>query len=247
MGKYICDWQSSSDLVAEQIMDYIHRENLQPGDILPKEKEFAEMFQVSPRVIREAVSRLRGKELLTAKQRLGTQVNKPDVFKVVQKMLPMTFLTGEEKQDLLTLRLVLEQGLPDLLFRNLNDSVIADLEATVHMEELGPSCWVGYPDYDYEFHKKVYEATQCHTLVDLHKLLWSLRKQRRDLPSSAPEIICPVEDAHQAPPVPEVDPVEDDQMVSHRDLLNAIIGRDAQAFRRLSPRHWEHFFLKNRS
>lgn len=246
MGKYICDWQSSSDLVAEQIMDYIHRENLQPGDILPKEKEFAEMFQVSPRVVREAVARLRGKELLTAKQRLGTQVNKPDVFKVVQKMLPMKFLTGEEKQGLLTLRLVLEQGLPDLLFRNLNDSVIAGLEATVRMEELGPSCWVGYPDYDYEFHKKVYEATQCHTLVALHELLWNLLKQRRDLPS-APETICPVEDAHQASSAPEVDPVEDGQKVSHCDLLNAIIRRDAQDFRQLSSHHWEHYFLKFRS
>ena len=149
-------------------------------------------------------------------------------------------------QDLLTLRLVLEHGLPDLLFRNLNDCVIAELEATVHMEELGPSCWVGYPDYDYEFHKKVYEATQCHTLVALHELLWNLLKQRRDLPS-APEIICPVEDAHQAPPDAEDGPVEDERQVSHRDLLNAIIRRDAQDFRQLSSRHWEHYFLKFRS
>lgn len=225
--KNSCNWKSLSDHVELLITDYIRENHLQPGDIMPKEEEFAAMFNVSRRVVREAISRLRATGLLVARRRLGTLVNKTDVFKVLQKTLATAFLTGGEKQDLLMLRFVLEQGLPDLLFRNLDDRVIAELEAIVRREEADPADREKYLQCDYLFHMKIYEATQCHTLLAFQGLLREFFASERDLP----------------PPVPEfARRFEDDRQVSHRDLLNAIIRRDAQAFRQLNSRHLERYF-----
>lgn len=225
--KESCNWQSLSDNVETLITNYIRDNNLKPGDIMPKEEELASMFNVSRRVVREAISRLRATGLLIAKRRLGTLVNKTDVFKVLQKTLSTAFLTGGEKQDLLTLRFVLEQGLPELLFRNLDEKIIAELDAIVKREEADPADREEYLRCDYLFHMKIYEATKCQTLLAFQGLLSEFFVSERNQP----------------PPVPEfANRFNDDSQISHRDLLNVIISRDVQAFRQLNSRHLERYF-----
>ena len=50
--KIIKATKTLTDQVEESLLEYIKKENLSPGDALPNEKEFVEIFEVGRNVVR---------------------------------------------------------------------------------------------------------------------------------------------------------------------------------------------------
>lgn len=64
-----------SDLVAQRLVQYIEENNLQPGDLLPTEKELAKCFDVGRTTVREGISKLKNAGLLQTVQGYGCVIN----------------------------------------------------------------------------------------------------------------------------------------------------------------------------
>ena len=64
-----------SEKVSQDILEYIARNGLQPGDRLPNEYELAGMLQVGRSSVREAVKLLVSRNVLVVRQGAGTFVS----------------------------------------------------------------------------------------------------------------------------------------------------------------------------
>lgn len=215
------NWRPLSEDVEILIMEYIHKKHLKPGDLLPTEEEFAAMFNVSRRVIRETISRLRSMGLLVSKKRLGTIVAKPSIFDVMGKMMTMSFWTDSEKDDFFLLRLIIELGLPDILIQNISDDDIAALEQIVEKEESAPADRALYLECDYHFHMRLYQSVGCRALSSLQGVLYIFFSDMEKQPLN---------------PMSE-NRFKDKGTITHRDILEAIKKRDAQKLRELIYAH----------
>jgi DNA-binding FadR family transcriptional regulator len=74
-----------SDIVAQKIVEYIKKENLGPGDKIPSEKQFSEIFGTGRTSIREGISRLSSIGLLHAQQGYGIVINEITVEKYFEQ------------------------------------------------------------------------------------------------------------------------------------------------------------------
>ncbi len=214
---------SLTDIAEEKIYNYLRDSDLKPGDSFHGEKELAEMLSISRPVIREALSRLRMIGLLESRKRRGIVIGKPTIFETLGKMLEPQFLSDDEQRDLFHLRLTIEQGLADALAENITRQDLDALEKIVAEEERAPADYALFLDCDRRFHLRIYQATRCDSLLSLQKLLlqfFSDPESRRK--AASPRF------AHR---------FEDEDQISHRDLLEAIRLRDPEVFQRAMRGH----------
>src|SRR5690606_10244020 len=110
---------------------------------------------VSRNVVREALSRLRMLGLIDSKKRRGMILTQPDVMKGLQRILHPNILDENTRKQLFELRLVLEVGLGDLLFKRktpehlrlLRQIVDRERKATTKIERI--RC-------EFDFHSTLY-------------------------------------------------------------------------------------------
>lgn len=86
-----------ADRVAAQLEALVVGQNLQPGDLLPPERELCELMGVSRTVIREAVRSLVAKGLLEVRQGHGTVVRAPDIRLAAQVLTHLLRGSGAER------------------------------------------------------------------------------------------------------------------------------------------------------
>src|SRR5690606_21066002 len=106
-----------ADQVEAQLHENIIKRAIKPGEPIPKEQELATALGVSRNVVREALSRLRMLGLIDSKKRRGMILTQPDVMKGLERIVHPSILDESTRKQLFELRLVLEVGLGDLLFK----------------------------------------------------------------------------------------------------------------------------------
>ena len=74
MNNSVLTTTTLADQVEARILEYIEKNNLVPGDMLPNELQFSEKLGVSRNVVREAMSRLRMLGLLQSRTKKGIQI-----------------------------------------------------------------------------------------------------------------------------------------------------------------------------
>lgn len=161
---------SMADQVEAQLHEYIIKRAIKPGDSIPKEQELADALGVSRNVVREALSRLRMLGLIDSKKKRGMILTQPDVMKGLQRILHPTILDENVRKQLFELRLVLEVGLGDLLFKRrtpeqllkLQSIVERERKATTHIERI--RC-------EFDFHSTLYEMAGNETLKRFQSIL----------------------------------------------------------------------------
>lgn len=75
-----------SDLVAERLVQYIEENNLQPGDVLPTEKELAKWFHIGRTSVREGISKLKSIGLLRTIQGYGCIINETSLSSFLESI-----------------------------------------------------------------------------------------------------------------------------------------------------------------
>lgn len=151
-----------ADVVELRLRDYFKKKSFKPGDALPKELELAEALGVSRNVVREALSRFRMLGMIESKKKRGMVLSSPDVLGAFERILDPLIITEETLKDLFELRLVLEMGLADILFINMTDKGLRDLEQIVDNEIKSPLEF--RIKNEIAFHGKLYEIAGNDTL-----------------------------------------------------------------------------------
>ncbi len=145
-----------ADKVEEQIIQYIKGNNLVPGDHLPNEMQFVEMFGISRNVVREALSRLRMLGLIQTRTKRGIVVTEPPLLNGFRKIIEPPLLSIKTIKEMMGMRIALEIGVAEFLFANINDAYILELEQIVSRQQA-----IGINNLSVEdeviFHTKIYE------------------------------------------------------------------------------------------
>ena len=159
------------DKVEIRLMEYISREDVKPGDPLPKELELSKTLGVSRTVIREALLRLRMLGLIKSRKHKGMVVTKPDVLSSFERVLKPQIVDEETLIDVFELRIVLEVGMAELLFARKTPKDISDLETIVAQESGMADKGIFEIEEELRFHGKLYEMSGNKTLKRFQEIL----------------------------------------------------------------------------
>lgn len=160
------------DKVELSLLEFFKENDLQPGDAIPKELEFADTLGVSRTVIREALLRLRTLGLIESKKHRGMILTEPDIIANFERILDPTLLGMDILKNLFELRLILEMGMADFIFERKTKADLEELEEIVESEEKAVADQVHFSlDREIAFHGKLYEISQNKTLLRFQKLL----------------------------------------------------------------------------
>jgi GntR family transcriptional repressor for pyruvate dehydrogenase complex len=148
-----------SSLIVEQIKSAIHAGSMKPGDKLPSEREFAEVFKASRVSIREALKRLETFGLLTVKVGRGVFVAQMDATHMSESLSALLRMRNGTLDDLTEGRLIFEPSIARLAAERITPEEILVLEDNVAAVEAGIRAGVSVYEKNIEFHSLIAQAT----------------------------------------------------------------------------------------
>jgi DNA-binding FadR family transcriptional regulator len=104
----------TTEIILEQIKEFMIRGHLNPGDKLPTEMELAEKFEVSRTSVREALSALSLTGVLEIRQGEGIYVKKSPSNAIIEPLSFIFLLEKDQLQNILEVRKALEIEAADL-------------------------------------------------------------------------------------------------------------------------------------
>ena len=205
------------DKIEKTLQDYLEKSNLQPGDPLPKETELAKSLGVSRTAIREALSRFKTLGIIESRKNRGMVISSPSLFVNMEKILMPKLLTEKTLKDIFELRLILEIGISEILFKRKTSESIKELEAIVDKEEHTVNM-AEFVKYEVDFHSTLYKISGNETLLEFQKMLIPIFNHVH-------------KEFHLGPAVPKK------EGVTHRDLLNTLRKGTPDSFRKKMISH----------
>jgi GntR family transcriptional regulator, transcriptional repressor for pyruvate dehydrogenase complex len=161
------------DKIERTLQEYFDKANLQPGDVLPKEIELAKALGVSRTALREALSRFKTLGIIESKKNKGMTLTFPDLFINMERVMSPKLLDDQTMRDIFELRLVLEIGICELLFKRKTSDNLDELKEIVEKEETSTSN-KEILKYDIEFHSMLYKISGNETMLRFQKLLYPI-------------------------------------------------------------------------
>ncbi|AHF14604.1 FadR/GntR family transcriptional regulator [Niabella soli] len=211
------------DRVEANIIDLLHHRKLKVGDSIPKEVDLATSLGVSRTVIREALMRLRIMGLIDTRKKKGAVITSPDLFSNLAKSLNPYVLSDDTLKEIFEIRLVLEIGMADLLFRRITEEDIKELKQIVKNEPSSTKSFMFNASYEIAFHGKLYAISQNETLKRFQNLL------------------LPVFDYVQKSSLVNQN-VSPKKFVSHKQLISILEKGTPEEFRNGMRSHLENHF-----
>ncbi|MDO5106573.1 FadR/GntR family transcriptional regulator [Capnocytophaga sp.] len=213
------------DRVEKRIADYIRKNDLKPGDSLPKEVELATWLGVSRTVVREAMLRMRTLGLVESKKHRGTVLKEPDFISNIQKTLDTKMLDESTLRDLFEFRLMFEIGMVDFVFARKTQAQVQELEALARRANYEyVNNYFSLKD-EFEFHSTLYKMADNQTLLRFQELLLPVFQYVHDL---------------QAKEIPFLK--ENKRLVTHIDLVEELKKGTPQSFREAMREHLNPHF-----
>jgi GntR family transcriptional regulator, transcriptional repressor for pyruvate dehydrogenase complex len=203
--------------VAEQLQSHIANQ-LKPGDMLPSERELAQMFGVSRSSIRDAIRRLETVGLLEPRQGIGTMVRDIGADAMVAHVAGVLPQKRKVINELLDVRMIIEPPLAARAAMHASAEQIAQLEAILNRQEEKVRRNELATEEDADFHNTIAQASDNSVLLKLALVLMdSLREVReRSL---------------------QVGGRQPKSLAAHRQILAAIQQGDPQAAEAAMRRH----------
>lgn len=212
------------DSVEMSLMEFISRDDVKPGDPVPREVDLSKTLGVSRTVIREALTRLRILGLIKSKKHKGMIVTKPDVLSGFEKVLIPGIMDENTLKDIFELRIVLEMGMAELLFARKTKDDIDELENILQMEKARPANHFEIEE-ELRFHGKLYQICGNDTLKRFQRILLPIFQF-----VNSSEIFEPV--------------VITKSYVSHKGLVQVLKYGTPEAFRSAMSKHLEPHFVR---
>jgi GntR family transcriptional regulator, transcriptional repressor for pyruvate dehydrogenase complex len=212
------------DQVEDKLLNYFKQKDIRPGDSIPGEQELAEALGVARSVLREALSRLRMLGLIETRTRRGMIFCEPHVLGGMKRVIDPRILGDEALFNILGFRVALEIGICSLVFQNLTDKHLAELEDIVTRGVVFDNNEYT-PVSEYEFHAKLYEITGNKTIMEFQ------------------EIIHPVSNFVKLKFKDFIEPVNKElalsgDVINHHDLLGFLKAGDKNGFQKALEKHF---------
>lgn len=160
-----------ADAVEKRIYEYLKRNNMKSGDLLPKENELAKELNVSRHILREGLSRLRMLGLINSRKKKGMTVASPKRFAGLERIVSSGVIDMTSKQELLQMRIIIELGMADYIFYNKTDKDIKELDAIISREKTKKLSLREEDEIDIEFHAKLYAVSGNQFIIHFQKIL----------------------------------------------------------------------------
>jgi GntR family transcriptional regulator, transcriptional repressor for pyruvate dehydrogenase complex len=207
-----------SERISRQLLETIIAGHYPPGELLPPERELAATFKVSRVAVREALSSLAAKGILSVRQGRGAEVNSSDQWNTLDPEVLMLLHGDKIFGQLVQMRLIFEPELAALAAENICDE---ELETLRKLADLPDSDTVEqHVERDTAFHLAIARATHNPVLlVVLGSTSEILRESRRRTFTAAGEM-------------PRA-------RRWHQDIYAAIAAHDPQAARQAMTGHIE--------
>jgi GntR family transcriptional regulator, transcriptional repressor for pyruvate dehydrogenase complex len=219
------DTSSLVDRVEANLIELLQERKLKVGDSIPKEIELAEALGVSRTVVREALLRLRMMGLIESKKKKGTVITSPDLFGIMSKTMNPHILDQVTLKEIFEIRLVLEIGMADLIFRRMKKEDISELRKIVSNEPPAAQSQLSDIEQEVAFHGKLYEMTGNETMKKFQKML------------------LPVFDYVHNSGLLKKQPLLK-TFVSHTGLIDIIENGNPEQFRNAMRNHLENHFAR---
>ena len=109
--------------------------------------------------------------LIESKKKKGSVITSPDLFIMMGKSMNPHILDQDTLKEIFEIRLVLEIGMADLLFRRITKEHIVELRKIVADEPPATQYHLFNIEHEIAFHGKLYEITGNETLKKFQKML----------------------------------------------------------------------------
>lgn len=164
--------RKTSDILVDQIKQYITSHNLKPGDHLPTESELAESFGVSRISVREATKTLGFLGILEAKPGRGLTVGRVDVDRLKESLSFHPAMYDVPDDELVDTRVVIETGIVPYVARRMKaDPEIYDRLNALNEKSRRAGDAENYVKLDAAFHQELVEASGLTPLAAFSDLL----------------------------------------------------------------------------
>ncbi len=214
------------DKVEMSILDYIKEKKLVPGDSLPNEMELSGELGISRNVLREALSRLRMLGIVQSRTRKGIVIQEPSLLSGFEKVIEPYLLSEGAIVDMMGMRIALEIGLTDFLFKNLDDRKVEELEDIVRSQEAmkyNPTV-----EHETTFHKKIYEISGNNFIIQFQQIIYPIFQ------------FAKINYENYFEPVNKR-LIMDGKIITHRDLYGFVRERDTEGYRNAIKIHLQPY------
>lgn len=219
------DTSSLVDKAEERIIRFVQKNKLTAGDVLPKELDLADSLGVSRTVVREALLRLKTIGLIESKKHKGAVLTNPDVLSPLRKVFHPSILDSTTLKDMFEMRLALEVGMADFIVNKITDQDLKELEEIAEVVVSGDTAHPWQVEDEIKFHGKLYKISGNKVLMELQELLFPIFQY-----------------VHQSGLLQK--PIVEGEFVSHKELVEVLKKRDAEAFRKAIRQHLNNHFLR---
>lgn len=134
------------------LQDYILKHDLKPGDSLPTEAEFCELFSVSRGMIREALQYFRTLGIIESRPRKGMTIKNFLPDNPFGPYLPFC-RHAEDKAAIREMRVIVDLGIIHLLVKNVTEKDLLELSDTA--KAMGKADLAEICNLDLKFHHQL--------------------------------------------------------------------------------------------
>jgi GntR family transcriptional repressor for pyruvate dehydrogenase complex len=194
-------------------------EELQPGDMLPPERELAQVFGVSRSSIRDAIRRLEAVGLVRPMQGAGTVVCEP----VESVSTPLASALSQKRRmitELLDVRKIVEPALAARAAVHASPEQFAEVEAIIRRQEQKIERGESGIEEDSQFHYTIALASDNSVVLKVVDVLMDLLRETRERSL-------------------QVEGRQAKSFAGHQRILTALKRRNAEAAEAAMRRHLE--------
>ncbi len=207
--------KSKSQIVYDYIEAKIMLGEYKPGEKIPSEAKLCHELKVSRVSVRSGIDRLISIGLLHKQKYGGTYVSKNSDGNYLKALTP-TFIHHIDYLEMLELRQALDALSIELCIKNINDEVISELKSLIaEMETFKEK--EDFFELDKKFHLTISTYSKNKLLHNINEIMWEVleKSNRRQYHSIGNE----------------------ERIIEHTRILNAIIDKDFALARLYSIRH----------
>ena len=203
-----------ADSVAQSILQYVQKEQLAPGDPLPKEEDIAAQLNVSRHIVREGISGLKTLGVIESRKRKGMFIrNRFNAFEGVRKLACAKLFTKEECRQFMHIRVIMEIGMVSSIWKNRTPGKIAELRMIAEKNDI------------------MYFQNE----IDFHSKLFSMGGN--DIANQFQNILISAFDPHYHQPSAN----STGETESHLQICDALENGTLENFRKLMEKHFETY------
>jgi GntR family transcriptional repressor for pyruvate dehydrogenase complex len=165
--------------VCEQLIAYIEKHELQPGDRLPSQKSLMNLLQISSASLREGLKYAEALGIIYTKHGSGSYVKESSIDDLLffphenEALLPFMLLSDKEWYDLLEMRLILEIAAVRLGVNEIKGR-LPELNKQIGLMEASGHDLEAFAEADIGFHQIIIESVGNRILENVYSNLQDL-------------------------------------------------------------------------